>query len=148
MNTEQLLLLLSDDPVIQPYFLGVFPADHIPRPRQPIYCFVINIDPSSLPGRHWVCVYGNKTIEFFDSYGLSPRDYHLNLTVDFWNRTRVQDFDAESCGLHCVFYLQQRLRGRSVHFILQGLYSTNLLYNESLILRDLYYQLLNKWLQR
>ena len=40
---------------------------------------VANTDPSSLPGQHWVAFYllSPSHLEFFDSYGCHPDDYHF-----------------------------------------------------------------------
>ena len=41
--------------------------------------YVVNTDPSTAPGGHWVAMFFNnpRSAEFFDSYGLHPLVYGL-----------------------------------------------------------------------
>ncbi|KAJ8048841.1 hypothetical protein HOLleu_01315 [Holothuria leucospilota] len=69
----------------------VFPPDTL-RELQPNYpcSLVINLDPSHLPGSHWVAVFISKEKhgEYFDSYGLPPST--LSSIHTFMNRACLQ----------------------------------------------------------
>ena len=99
-------------------FGGAIPSDailHTVRNR----FYIVNTEPSHLPGSHWVCIYNGKVPEFFDSLGKDPSfydktfEYHMiNMGPSYMHNTlRVQDRDSESCGLFCVYYLIHRTRG-------------------------------------
>ena len=61
-------------------YLGVFSRDELPHSftRYP-RAYVSKTDPSSLPGQHWVAFdhLSPSHLEFFDSYGCPPDDYHF-----------------------------------------------------------------------
>jgi len=74
--------------------------------------YVINSDPSSKPGEHWIAVYFDKNIkaEYFDSYGLSPdmldfTDF-MNANSISWvyNKKTLQSLFYKYVELLCVFY--------------------------------------------
>ena len=55
-------------------FGGAIPSDailHTVRNR----FYIVNTEPSHLPGSHWVCIYNGKVPEFFDSLGKDPSFY-------------------------------------------------------------------------
>jgi len=58
-----------------PQFCGVFPSDKLPQqPLAKPSALVVNTDPSSKPGQHWVAFYFDvdNTGDFFDSFGQPP----------------------------------------------------------------------------
>jgi hypothetical protein len=78
MNTAEITRALEQDPITSKSFLGVFPSDKLPQTLDKHPCgFVVNTDPSSKPGMHWVAFYfpSEGEGEFFDSYGQSPEYY-------------------------------------------------------------------------
>ena len=117
-------------------FLGTFPKDHFfkaiagikPHSRGGT---ILNLDPSSKPGSHWVAVFfdgrpqGSHSIEFFDSFGRDPpkeikddllripkqldSDQALKLKV---NGLKKQDERSVSCGFHAINFIMNRLRGK------------------------------------
>jgi hypothetical protein len=104
--------------------VAVVSADEIPRrPVQKPAGFIINTDPSELPGKHWVCFYLPKKgpIEFFDSLGHSPEYYHplfrsfliVNGPSYLHNTGRLQDYGSPYCGEYCLDFLIQREKGNS-----------------------------------
>ena len=59
------------------HFLGIYPIDRLPKTlphrNRKGSCFIVNTDPSHLPGTHWLAVYvGCNLGEVFDSYGRPP----------------------------------------------------------------------------
>ena len=43
--------------------------------------FIVNTDPASKPGSHWVAVYTGDSPEFFDSLGQSPSTVWERISV-------------------------------------------------------------------
>ena len=108
----------------QTVFLGVFPAHKIPSwPNKTPFCFIANTDTADKSGQHWVAFYfGNDHKgHFFDSFGRHPKDLHFDWNLYFgiyarargapwtYNNVIAQKEGAETCGLHCVYYLVQRV---------------------------------------
>ena len=118
MDTTQIDYVLKQHPSIRTYYGGTYPSDALPRDigldKQ---CFVVNVDPSSQPGSHWVAFYfeGGKG-EFFDSYGNEPSFYSKRFTTFLqrnsvswiYNRKRVQGTLSTVCGQYCIFYNLKR----------------------------------------
>ena len=63
-------------------FGGVRASDCLPwQEEDATKYFVINTDPSHMPGQHWVALYLGQTPEFFDSLGMSPTCYDKDLDL-------------------------------------------------------------------
>lgn len=123
MNTGELSCILEralQDTDCQ--FLGVFAADEIPK-RINTYpsCFVANTDPARNPGAHWVACYVSSAncAEFFDSYGLPPTFYDLELPIKpkSFNRICFQSLRSSACGHYCVYFLCNRAYKRSIRML-------------------------------
>ena len=56
-----------------PNYIGCFMLDELPSAPQINECGILNLEPSSLEGSHWVSWYknGNNRI-YFDSFGKTP----------------------------------------------------------------------------
>ena len=75
LNTFDLRALMSDDPD----FVGVFALDQLPHHRYatdrhvPIK-LIVNLEPKSLPGSHWVAISRKLGGEayYFDTFGQPP----------------------------------------------------------------------------
>jgi hypothetical protein len=117
MYEDQLEKILNHDIVSRKYFLGAHARDELPeRVRYPA-CIILNNEPRSQPGGHWMAiewnVHGNGY--FFDSYGLAPSYYklesYMQRTSRSWthNSRRLQG-SSEYCGLYCVLFLLFKLR--------------------------------------
>jgi len=99
-------------------YLGVFSADNIPldhlsNQAKTVY-FVLNSDPSSSPGTHWLaCVKApGSLLEFFDSYGNPPSYYHLSFPANLKilsNRDSLQSIYSSVCGQYCIYFLYFRI---------------------------------------
>jgi len=134
MNTVELECLIQcalSRVHAQVCFLGVFAKDTIPHLSETLHypvCFVVNSDPSNLPGTHWLAFYfiSSSTCEFFDSYGLPPSFYHFNFLAHSnisceYNKLVLQAFDSQVCGHYCAFFTIQR-NSKSLDCIIQTLY--------------------------
>ena len=126
MNTSQIWTALKSDPVTGKKFLGVFPADRLPKEIESYpKGFIANTDVSGKPGTHWVAFYfpSEGKAEFFDSYGQPPGRYH-KFFRDYlkhydwgYNKRQLQSIWTDVCGQYCIFYLSHRVRGYSMNKI-------------------------------
>jgi len=135
MKTQDLELILrnfsSRKKNLRVQILGVFPSDLIPfsqllsNSRETSLGCIVNTDPSSQPGEHWVAFYRNcqneSPLEFFDSFGQSPITYGLfqenskfpkNLEISF-NNTILQSLTTNVCGQYCLLFLRLRMKSES-----------------------------------
>ena len=119
LDTNDLRALMRGDDD----FLGVYSLDTMPyqsavvNMQTPIK-LLVNLDPKSKPGIHWIAITRLKGKGFyFDTFGRPPppnspiRQWLARNTVGWKYSTRViQDpKDDISCGYLCVKFLQQSL---------------------------------------
>jgi hypothetical protein len=118
-------------------FVGVFPRDKIPNitkiTKFPC-CFVLNTDTSKLKGSHWVAVYYSspKTCEFFDSYGMLPIVYNIDIKTSVYNTRHLQSYHSTVCGQYCIYFLYHRSLTHSLHSALRS-FSSNPVSNDILV---------------
>lgn len=136
MDTPELEAILQRNAVVQETFIGVFALDHLPsrsdlnylqkqreEARYPNRWFLIcNCCPSMKTGRHWIAVfYDEGSVEFFDSFALSPDAYDKRLTTFLLqtsgagevicNTEPLQALESDACGHYCVLFGVTRSRG-------------------------------------
>jgi len=118
MNSKEILDALQSHHVTQEIFVGVYAADQIAETfgKIPSAC-IVNTDPSSKPGQHWVAIFQDQTdtVEFFDSYGKQP-DFFLFTNFPRCSRIIKQNSVLQSnitsvCGQYCMFFLFKRCTG-------------------------------------
>ena len=117
-------------------FLGVLPANRIPTPKQlrkykeSCVAFIVNTDPSFMPGSHWLAFYRpsgiSSRLECFDSFGLPASHYGLVANTapssECICKTQFQANNTATCGYFCLFYILHRAtRNRSIHSIIRTL---------------------------
>ena len=153
MDTDELEWLMED---FKPIFKGVFPSNRLPKRNQLTYpaCCIANYDPAGKPGTHWVAFYlpGGKeeTNEYYDSYGLPPLvEEFMNFLSDgfLFNTVSLQNYGTKTCGLHAVYYLQHRIKGKSIEEIVKSVNTKNKLKNDSIVVESLMRIEKNKFLQ-
>ena len=142
MNTLQIECLLKKDLRTKNIFKKVCALDQLENPTFPC-AYVINSDPSSEPGEHWVAVYFDKRGrgEYFDSYGSSPtligfKSYMDAYSLSGWiyNRKTLQAYFSSFCGHYCVYFVLFRYRGVPLHAIVSD-FTSNLTENDRSISR-------------
>ena len=135
-------ILGRQDPATRARFAGVYSSDMLPKKPQYGELYVINTAPSTKQGEHWVAVYIPKKYEhgcaeYYDPLGMAPfvnsiERFMLAWPYSYiWNEERVQSWYSITCGQHCIFYLSQRCKGKSLVDI-----TKNLLYPEDPELSD------------
>lgn len=113
------------DKYIKKGFGGVFSSDTLPKLRKNFVSFIINLDPHTLPGTHWVAAYFKNSDEaiYFDSYGRPPPKNILKfLKTNSKNITHnkfcYQDYTTLTCGYFCLYFLfnmSRKLNLRKLH---------------------------------
>jgi hypothetical protein len=128
MNSQEIENLMRSDCELSTTFEGVFPSDCIPAFCDSRTAIVLNLDPQTQNGSHWVAMYlENGKGEYFCSYGSSPKIDHF---INFLNRNcnkgwnfnkdDLQSLNSDVCGDYCMWYLSERVRGKSMHEIVSN----------------------------
>ena len=141
MNNWEISKTMRHYPSTKNRFIGVFPADKIPKNILQYSlpcCFIANTDPSWLSGTHWVSVFVDKNgnIEYFDSYGRRPMSPQMKTfcgKVYQYNPCMIQSLFSTSCGQFCIFYLVHRCKGVSLQKVMNMFNINNVEYNENLV---------------
>jgi hypothetical protein len=140
MNTLELLSAINSNAILKSSCIGVFAADQIPLPLSIHKSCIINTDPHQASGKHWILLYQKSVheLEFFCSYGMSPRFYHLYWVTLFqkynfqilYNIRQVQNIYSNTCGIHCLFCLYFRLKNIPYQVIVNHIYTSNSCFND------------------
>ena len=128
-------------------YLGVFASDQIPLEKIKLRnanFFVLNTDPSSQSGTHWVACFKHASnsisylqnnilskreniLEFFDSFGKSPTYYKFSFPQNLeivLGHSQLQSNYSSVCGQYCIYFLFQRIcNARSFSSIISDLLS-------------------------
>ena len=104
-------------------FIGIFSSDRLKSIYilvEPVF-FIVNIDPASKPGSHWIAIkIGKSSVEIFDSLGFNPKLWasyprdlfnfldRYNLSHKFYISPLLQPPNTYFCGLYCVFFILYR----------------------------------------
>lgn len=102
----------------RPYYIGCFSADAIPTTLNYPCALVVNTDPSSLPGSHWVAFYAesDEQLEMFDSFGHSYTKYpQFSYFIDKFetvkfNGMRLQQYFSSTCGYYALVFILFRCK--------------------------------------
>lgn len=139
MDNWSIELLLKSFPCYQ----GVYALNKIPKLKKLPCAIIINTDPSSKPGQHWVSVMideeGNG--EYFDSFGVQPYlkeiiHYLDNSCSNGWcyNPIALQSTFSTTCGHYCVLYVMLRCLGYTYDEYINK-FSCNTLENDSIMIK-------------
>ena len=116
MNTKQKACTLKD----VRSFLGVFPSDMLPRSVTQTGTVIINTDPHTEKGSHWLAVHffpKSSSAYYFDSYGILPLVPDIeafirrNCTVWDYNKRQLQGLTSNICGKYCCLFALYMDRG-------------------------------------
>lgn len=135
MDTVTLWTLALNDPVLKDIFGGVYACDRLPEKTKHFKAFIVNLDPASEPGSHWVAIYfENGKCYYFCSYGTRPKILKIrkfiydNARFLEWNEITYQGPYSKSCGHFCLYFLWHIARKKPLH----GL-SRNTEYSENVV---------------
>lgn len=115
MDTVTLCRLACSDRKIRKTFGGVYASDSLPFENKiQSSAFIVNLDPHSMPGSHWVAIYfkqDNQTAYYFDSYGMPPSNKNIldflqnNTNTIVYNKVCFQHNMSFYCGYFCLYFL-------------------------------------------
>ena len=119
MNTNEILHVLQSDKATKSICGGVLSSDKLPGAISVPCAIVVNLDPSTQSGSHWVAIYidANHSTEYFDPLGMKPPTGPIQNFLDMHSKSllisyqKVQGSLSTACGPHCIFYLLFRCRG-------------------------------------
>lgn len=129
MNTLTIERRLSRSALTNRYFLGVFPCDRVPRIHKFPSSLVLNLDPASQAGSHWVAVFALSPhkLYYFDSYGMAPTDCVRKSLQQFSKITRnnhiFQSLNSTICGHYSMLFIALSSSGMSFENIIRLLLS-------------------------
>ena len=128
MNSLEIKHHVSNDHLTSKLFGGVISADDLKDVAKG-KLYVINDQPKTLPGRHWMGLYidiSSNTVEFWDSTGNKP-EYYGEYFEDFFKNTkyvyntrRLQG-QENTCGEFSLYFLYHRSRGYNMEQIINSL---------------------------
>ena len=84
LNTLQLTAALEKNPVTKTCFNGVYPRDILKSIKKTPQMIIVNKDPSTKTGKHWILLYftGRWRAEIFDSLGNDVTSYHSSIKIN------------------------------------------------------------------
>ena len=112
----------------RPVYQGTFMRDEL-KNLKPAHkmAFIMNTDPSSKEGKHWVACYldadHDKSLEYYDSFGKDPPkgfDRDMKRVVDELNlpymlkykvNRIIEQKSSDNCGFHAMRFLINRMKG-------------------------------------
>ena len=113
LDTHDLQAIMGDDDE----FVGVFALDKLPQTlnRHATIKMIVNLDPSNLPGSHWVAIYrrNDGIAYYFDSFGDPPpkpiQTWLCNNSLNWsrFNKEIQSPLDKVSCGYLCIQFLSK-----------------------------------------
>lgn len=126
MNELNLNYFLMLDDNIRYLYNGIISSDElndIDENDERIY--IVNVDPSYMPGSHWIVMYTNNyRCEFFDSLGNHPSIYgiHFDSFISKCNSltfsmNKLQSKTSTKCGMYCIYYCFYKARGYDINQI-------------------------------
>lgn len=126
MDNEALRQLIVKIPVLKFKYLGSFAADQVPWPLPKNKFIIVNTEPSSETGQHWVLL-ANKDgkIYYGDSLGQPLHDYKA-IKLDYDTTIRLVPEKVQHsqglCGLYCIFIACRLYQGLHLDFFLNDFY--------------------------
>lgn len=126
-------------------YLGALPCDFYIYTTVNLYDFdkynyisiILNLDKSNQKGSHWVTLFVDNlvnSIEYFDSVGDLPNKCILNFinklqkhypTYTLLQNSIQHQFKNSECGIYSIYYILQRLYGKSFNDISHNIISDN-----------------------
>ena len=88
-------------------FIGVYSANEFPRVKEG-EMFIINTDPNTKPGLHWLAMYKKNKLYGYDSYARRIQTlskYFKNKRIINANSFRQESYKGSDCGSLAMAYL-------------------------------------------
>ena len=141
MDAEEIRQYVECSSVLKETFRGVYPNFTYPVELS-WGSYIINSEPD-MPGRHWLAAYkcktddvSNKVLLFFDSFGKSPAEWHMDFAGDevLYNDIRVQPADSELCAMYCIYFIYLKNMNFTMSDIIDSFYKKNNELNDMMML--------------
>ena len=101
-------------------FNGVFSRDNLPNKKKD-GAYVINIDEYSDIGTHWIALWLNNNVTYFDSFGVEHIPKEIEKFIGSKNVIssifRIQAYDSILCGYFCIGLINFMFKGKFFHQI-------------------------------
>ena len=98
-------------------FNGVFSRDNLPNKKKD-GAYVINIDEYSDIGTHWIALWLNNNVTYFDSFGVEHIPKEIEKFIGsknvISNIFRIQAYDSIMCGYFCIGFIDFMLAGKKL----------------------------------
>lgn len=148
MDTLQIAKAMLKKDETKRNFRGVFACDKLPKSKfkkKNPACFIINTDPASKPGTHWVALYFpcNGRAEYFDSFGIKPK---IGSILNFisknspngyvYNKTQLQNVLSTICGNYCCEYLLHRCQRKPRNLFFKKYNTKKTITNDQITLKN------------
>ena len=109
-------------------FGGVLASDELTHriKHKPIF-YIVNTDPSNMPGQPWIVIYIRENVDYFDPLGRAPNrinEHHVSsISPHGYLRmiSPVQSQTSRKCGQFCLYYSYYRARNFSMSCIVNSL---------------------------
>lgn len=119
MDTIQINKILERCDVTRDAYIGCFAADRIPPVTRYPCCMVLNTEPATSEGAHWVAVFlpSADQIDYFDSLADWPaQSSHIAAFLARFSRVNrcfhpLQSERSSACGKHVIYFLYRRCQG-------------------------------------
>ena len=95
-------------------FNGVYSRDNLPKIKDGAY--IINLDKYSDIGTHWVALWVNNNVTYFDGFGVEhiPKEIIKFIRNIKTNIFRIQAYDSIMCGYFCIGFVDFMFKGKSL----------------------------------
>jgi hypothetical protein len=142
MESTEFVHYFEKVPQLLNHFAGVFPVDKIPTQMKKKSFFVCNLDPSTMPGSHWICFikFVSSECEIFDSLGVNvpylSNYIHFKEETNFiFNKNAVQASSSVLCGKFVIMFVIERFLNQSMKFcdLLNDIFSKNTFENDNIV---------------
>jgi hypothetical protein len=142
LDTLEIGKILEWDKRTATSFRGVYASDELPTYAPTSSLYIINTDPSTKPGTHWVVVFVDikRHTDYFDSFGNLPTvqsiEHFLNKNskvCKYWTDA-VQHPLSVACGYHCIFFAVHRCMGFDMNAIV-NMYTDDVLHNDEIVIK-------------
>lgn len=142
MESSEFVTYFEKVPFLMKHFLGVFPIDQLPKRLKKKTFFVCNLDPSTMPGSHWICFIKlvSTECEIFDSFGVNmtyilPFIKFNQKTHFVYNTNSVQDKTSLLCGKFVVMFIIERFLNQTMEFcdLIDEIFTENKIQNDDIV---------------
>lgn len=102
------------------FFIGVYAVDQLPEVRSFPATLVVNTDPISESGEHWVALHlhPDRKADYFCSFGFPPLIPELQTFLNRYgksgrryNQRTMQDINSSLCGDYCICFVKCVAKG-------------------------------------